>query len=348
MKIATYNINGVNGRINTLLKWLKEADPDIVCLQELKCEDRSFPIHKINGAGYDAVWHGQKSWNGVAVLSKKEIKELRNDLPGEDNEYTHSRYLEVFTYDTVIGCIYLPFGNPYPGPKYEYKKRWFSRLIEHAQTLMATGLPVMLVGDYNVMPTDLDTYKPEKYKNDALFRPEIRANYQTLLDQGWTDAIRTLHRDDAIYTYWDYLRKAYERNAGLRLDHFLLTADLAEKLKSGDVDKHVRGWEGASDHAPVWIELSANPLKMNAKAKTSTSRKGRGFLDSLPQDIQEIVLSGEKSKVPAGLKPMKATLVDEPFDEPGWIYEVKWDGYRALSYLQKRKYRDLFPEQSNI
>jgi len=333
MKIATYNINGINGRIDTLLKWLEEANPDIVCLQELKCEDRSFPFRKIEDAGYHTVWHGQKSWNGVAVLSKKEIKELRNDLPGEDNEYTHSRYLEVFTFDTVIGCIYLPFGNPYPGPKYEYKKRWFSRLIDHAQTLMSTGLPVMLIGDYNVMPTDLDTYKPEKYKNDALFRPEIRANYQTLLDQGWTDAIRALYPKDAIYTYWDYLRNAYDRNAGLRLDHFLLTADLAEKLKSGDVDKHVRGWDGASDHAPVWIELSAKPLKKNLKKAKKPTKKGNDFLEGLPQDVQEILLSGEKESMPSGLKPMKATLVDEPFDEPGWIYEIKWDGYRAISYV---------------
>ncbi|MGN7988697.1 DNA ligase D [Pedobacter sp. 22226] len=335
MKIATYNINGVNGRIETLLKWLKEADPDILCLQELKCEDKSFPIRKINDAGYHAKWHGQKAWNGVAVLSKKEIKELRNDLPGEDDEYTHSRYLEVFTYDTVIGCIYLPFGNPYPGPKYEFKKRWFSRLIDHAKTLIATGLPVMLVGDYNVMPTDLDTYKPEKYKNDALFRPEIRANYQSLLDQGWTDAIRTLYPTSAIYTYWDYLRKAYERNAGLRLDHFLLTADLAEKLKEGDVDKHVRGWEGASDHAPVWIELTDKPLKKNLKSQKTGSAKAKGFLDTLPPDIQDIVRSVEETTMPSGIKPMKATLVDEPFDEPGWLYEIKWDGYRAISYLKK-------------
>lgn len=337
MKIATYNINGVNGRVETLLKWLREANPDIVCLQELKSEDKSFPIRKINDAGYKAVWHGQKAWNGVAVLSKKEIRELRKDLPGEDTEFTHSRYLEVFTYDMVIGCIYLPFGNPFPGPKYEYKKRWFSRLIEHAQTLLATNLPVMLVGDYNVMPTELDTYKPEKYKNDALFRPEIRADYQMLLDQGWTDAIRILYPDSTIYTYWDYLRKAYERNAGLRLDHFLLTADLAGKLKTGGVDKHVRGWDSASDHAPVWIELASKPLKKNLNREKQATKKHKGFLSTLSADLQEFVLSGEKSERPSSLKPMKATLVDEPFDEPGWLYEIKWDGYRAISYLEKNE-----------
>ncbi|SDF94056.1 bifunctional non-homologous end joining protein LigD [Pedobacter terrae] len=337
MKIATYNINGINGRIDTLLRWLHEADPDIVCLQELKCEDRSFPVQKLKAAGYHSAWHGQKAWNGVAILSKKEIKEIRNDLPGEDSEFTHSRYLEVFTHDTVIGCIYVPFGNPYPGPKYEYKKRWFSRLVAHAATLMATGLPVMLIGDYNVMPTDLDTYKPEKYKNDALFRPEIRENYQSLLDQGWTDAIRTLHPSERIYTYWDYLRKAYDRNAGLRLDHFLLSADLAEKLKDGNVDKQVRGWEGASDHAPVLIELAAKALKKNTTVRKITSIRKNEDIDGLPQDILEIIGLAEKSAIPKGLKPMKATLVDEPFDEPGWIYEIKWDGYRAISYLQKGK-----------
>ncbi|WP_010603569.1 exodeoxyribonuclease III, partial [Pedobacter agri] len=210
MKIATYNINGINGRIETLLKWLKLSKPDVVCLQELKCEDKSFPISRITDAGYYAVWHGQKAWNGVAVLSRKEIKELKRDLPGKDKEFLHSRYLEVFTYETVIGCIYLPFGNPFPGPKFEYKKRWFSRLLGHAKTLMATGLPVMLVGDYNVMPTELDTYKPEKYKNDALFQPEIRSAYAALLEQGWTDAIRTLYPGERIYTYWDYLRKAWD------------------------------------------------------------------------------------------------------------------------------------------
>lgn len=337
MKIATYNINGINGRIETLLKWLKIARPDILCLQELKCEDKAFPMERIRDAGYHAVWHGQKAWNGVAVLSKKPIKELRRDLPGEDPEYTHSRYLEVFTYEMVIGCVYLPYGNPFPGPKFEYKKRWFSRLIDHAQTLKTTGLPVMLIGDYNVMPTELDTYKPEKYKNDALFQPEIRSNYQRLLDQGWTDAIRTLYPKDAIYTYWDYLRKAYDRNAGLRLDHFLLSGDLAGKLKSGNVDKQVRGWEGASDHAPVWIELTKKTLNksLGKKAKKTTSDELSRL--NLSKAALDIITSAEKAEMPKGIKPMKATLVDEPFDQPGWIYEVKWDGYRAISYIHQNQ-----------
>lgn len=338
MKVATYNINGINGRIETLLKWLELAQPDILCLQELKCEDKSFPIDRINEAGYNAVWHGQKAWNGVAVLSKKDIRELRRDLPGEDSEFTHSRYLEVFTFDTVIGCIYLPYGNPFPGPKYEYKKRWFGRLINHAKTLMATGLPVMLIGDYNVMPTELDTYKPEKYKNDALFQPEIRKAYADLLDQGWTDAIRTLNPNEPIYTYWDYLRKAYDRNAGLRLDHFLLGSDLAEKLKAGSVDKGVRGWEGASDHAPVWIELAAKPLKKNntRKLKAGNLEKAKSRI-IISESVREIMSTAEEGDMPTGVKVMKATLVDQPFDEPGWIYEVKWDGYRAISYLKENE-----------
>ena len=172
MKIATYNINGINGRLEILLRWLKEADPDIVCLQELKAETRNFPVQAIKEAGYHAIWHGQKSWNGVAILSKSEIRELRTDLPGEDTAYTHSRYIEAFIGGIVIGCIYLPNGNPWPGPKFDYKLRWFERLAGHAKDLVDRELPVILIGDYNVMPTEIDTYKPEKYVNNALFRPE--------------------------------------------------------------------------------------------------------------------------------------------------------------------------------
>jgi exodeoxyribonuclease III len=221
MKIATYNINGINGRLEILLRWLKEANPDIVCLQELKSENHRFPELALKGAGYNAIWQGQKSWNGVAILAKPEIKELRNELPGDD-EFTHSRYIEAFIDGILIGCIYLPNGNPWPGPKFAYKLRWFKRLADHAKDLVKRDLPVILIGDYNVMPAELDTYKPEKYFNNALFRPEMRAAYKNLVDQGWTDAIRCLHPDERIYTFWDYLRDAYGRNAGLRLDHFLL------------------------------------------------------------------------------------------------------------------------------
>jgi exodeoxyribonuclease III len=256
MKIATYNINGINGRLEILLRWLKEANPDIVCLQELKCEDSKFPKLQLAAAGYSAIWQGQKSWNGVAILAKSEIRELQQDLPGEDDQFTHSRYVEGFIDDIVIGCIYLPNGNPWPGPKFDYKLRWFERLQQHAQNLVDRPLPVILIGDYNVIPTDLDTYKSEKYINNALFRLESKMAFKQLVEQGWTDAIRKLYPNEKIYTFWDYLRNAYQRDAGLRLDHFLLNPAIEGRLVNACVDKHVRGWQGASDHAPVWIELN--------------------------------------------------------------------------------------------
>jgi exodeoxyribonuclease III len=255
MKIATYNINGINGRIDNLIRWLKESSPDIVCLQELKCSQSDFPEKTLRAAGYHAIWQGQKSWNGAAILSKFEIKELRKGLDGEEED-THSRYIEAFIEGMVIGCIYLPNGNPAPGPKFDYKLRWFDRLNAHAKRLLSYDLPVMLVGDYNVMPTDLDTYKPEKYLANALFMPETKKAYQKLLEQGWLDALRTLYPGQRIYTFWDYLHNAYGRDAGLRLDHFLLNEKLKDRLIAGGVYKEVRGWPHSSDHAPAWIELA--------------------------------------------------------------------------------------------
>lgn len=257
MKIATYNVNGVNGRLNVLLKWLGEAKPDVVCLQELKAPQEKFPLFEIQQAGYNALWHGQKQWNGVALLTREglEIKEIGRALPG-DPEDVQSRYLEAMVSDMLIACLYLPNGNPAPGPKYDYKLKWFQRLTDRAQQLLDFKIPVALIGDFNVMPTELDVYKPERWVNDALFRPETRAAFHNLVAQGWTDAIRTLYPNEVIYTFWDYFRNAYGRNAGLRIDHFLLSPQLAPKLKSGGVDKHVRGWEKTSDHAPVWIELA--------------------------------------------------------------------------------------------
>ena len=255
MKIASYNVNGINGRLTVLLKWLKESKPDIVCLQELKTTFEKFPLKAINDAGYSAIWHGQKSWNGVAILSKgADIHETRRVLPG-DPEDQHSRYIEAVVNDIIIGCIYLPNGNPYPGPKFDYKLKWYRRLTSHAKKLMTEKLPVALIGDFNVMPTEKDVYKPEKYLNDALFRKETRMAFKKLLDQGWTDAFRKLYPKETIYTFWDYFRNAYARNAGLRIDHFLLSPRLTKKLKKAGVDKHVRVWEKTSDHAPVWIEL---------------------------------------------------------------------------------------------
>lgn len=256
MKIATYNVNGVNGRLPVLLRWLEEEGPDVVCLQELKAPQEKFPIKEINEAGYKAVWKGQKSWNGVAVLSKQNMPEVRTDVLEGDDADQQSRYLEVKVGDLIIVCIYLPNGNPYPGPKFEYKLQWFERLQARAEMLISSEKPVVIVGDFNVMPTEKDVYKPEKWVNDALFRKEVRAAFFDLLNQGWTDAIRNLHPDETIYTFWDYFRNAFERNAGLRIDHFLLSPELVSKLQNAAVDKHVRGWDKSSDHAPVWINLN--------------------------------------------------------------------------------------------
>ncbi|HEU0136379.1 MAG TPA: exodeoxyribonuclease III [Flavobacterium sp.] len=256
MKIATYNVNGVNGRLAVLLRWLEAAKPDIVCLQELKAPNEKFPIDAIRDAGYNAVWHGQKSWNGVAILARNmEIQEVCRVLPG-DPEDEQSRYLEALVGGILICCLYLPNGNPSPGPKFDYKMKWFERLTARAATLLTFDTPVIMIGDYNVMPTELDVYKPERWVKDALFRPEVREAFRNLVAQGWTDAIRTLYPGEVIYTFFDYFRNAYERNAGLRIDHFLLSPGLDRRLLAGGVDREVRGWEKTSDHAPVWITLA--------------------------------------------------------------------------------------------
>jgi exodeoxyribonuclease-3 len=256
VKVATYNVNGVNGRLPVLLRWLTEEQPDIAVLQELKAPQGKFPEAAIRELGYDVIWHGQKSWNGVAMLSRVgEIHETRRGLPG-DPDPTQSRYIEAAVNGVLIAGLYLPNGNPRPGPKFDYKVAWFERLIEHAADLLATGAPVVLAGDFNVMPTERDVYKPERWLDDALFAPEIRAAYFRLLEQGWTDALRTIHSDETIYTFWDYFRNAYGRNAGLRIDHLLLSPSIADQLVDAQVDRHVRGWEKSSDHAPTWIELA--------------------------------------------------------------------------------------------
>jgi exodeoxyribonuclease-3 len=255
MKIATYNVNGVNGHLAVLLRWLQHTRPDVVCLQELKAPQEKFPEQAIRAAGYGFIWHGQKSYNGVAILAHgRDPIETRRGLPG-DPEDLHSRYIEARVGDLVIGCLYLPNGNPAPGPKFDYKLSWFERVTRHAAELVSQPSPVVLAGDYNVIPTELDAYKPERWVDDALFRPETRAAYQRLLDQGWTDALRTLHPDKTIYTFWDYFRNAYGRDAGLRIDHLLLNPVLAPRLRAAGVDREVRGWEKTSDHAPTWIEI---------------------------------------------------------------------------------------------
>lgn len=255
MKIATYNVNGINGRLPVLLRWLDEARPDVVCLQELKAPQDKFPIEAIQNAGYHAVWHGQPRWNGVAVLSRTEIEEIGRVLPGDASD-EQSRYLEVMVQKVVMVCLYLPNGNPAPGPKFDYKLQWFERFNKRAARLLEFKTPVVLLGDFNVIPTENDVYKPERWVHDALFRTETRNAFETLLNQGWTDALRHLHPTDTIYTFWDYFRQAYQRNAGMRIDHFLLSPELLPRLKAVGVDKHVRGWEKSSDHAPVWMELS--------------------------------------------------------------------------------------------
>ena len=255
MKIATYNVNSINARLPVLLRWLTETSPDIVCLQELKAPDEKFPEQALKDAGYNAIWHGQKSYNGVGILAKNaEIKELRRGLPGDPDD-THSRYIEAMVNGIIVGCLYLPNGNPAPGQKFDYKLKWFERLQQHAAELLKQDVPVCLIGDYNVMPTEIDVYKPERWVDDALFRPETRQAFKTLIDQGWTDAIRKLYPTETIYTFFDYFRNAYGRNAGLRIDHFLLNPALAGKLKAAGVDRNVRGWEKTSDHCPVWMEL---------------------------------------------------------------------------------------------
>jgi exodeoxyribonuclease-3 len=255
MKIATYNVNGVNGRLPVLLHWLAQSQPQIACLQELKAPDEKFPIDAIRDAGYEAVWHGQKSWNGVAILARGEKPvESRRGLPGDPDD-SHSRYIEALVGGITVGCLYLPNGNPAPGPKFDYKLQWFRRLNEYAAGLLERGGPTVLAGDYNVIPTGQDAYKPERWLKDALFLPESRQAYRDLVAQGWTDALRTLHPDEKIYTFWDYFRNAFARNAGIRIDHLLLSPDLSPRLTTAGVDREVRALEKTSDHAPTWISL---------------------------------------------------------------------------------------------
>ena len=258
MKIATFNVNGITARLPKLLEWLNEARPDVACLQELKTSDETFPAAALKEAGYDAVWHGQKGFNGVAVLARGgDLVERRRGLPGDPDD-THSRYLEASAHGMVIASIYLPNGNPQPGPKFAYKLAWFERLIEHAASLRGCAQSVVLAGDYNVVPSDGigDIYSAKSWKNDALLQPESRDAYRRLLGQGWTDAIHRLHEGKPVYTYWDYFRKRFERDAGLRIDHLLLNEPAAARLQEAGVDKAVRARERPSDHAPTWVVLA--------------------------------------------------------------------------------------------
>ncbi|HEX2762833.1 MAG TPA: exodeoxyribonuclease III [Allosphingosinicella sp.] len=256
MRIATFNVNGVNGRLPLILEWLAGTKPDAVCLQELKSPDEKFPARAFEKAGYGAIWHGQMRWNGVAILGRDcEPVETRRGLP-DDPDPTHSRYIEAAVCGVLIGCLYAPNGNPQPGPKFDYKLAWNERFLAHAQELFGLSEPVVLAGDYNIIPTDEDVYKPERWLDDALMQPEPREQYRRLLGQGWVDSIRRLHPGERVYTFWDYWRNAWARNAGLRIDHLLLNPPAAKKLKRGGVDRDTRAKQGSSDHAPTWIELA--------------------------------------------------------------------------------------------
>lgn len=255
MKIATFNINNVNKRLPNLLAWLKRMRPDVVCLQELKAADNAFPRVAIEGVGYGAVWHGERSWNGVAILARDAEPVLtRRGLPGDPGD-RQSRYVEAAVRGLLIGCVYLPNGNPQPGPKFDYKLAWFRRLSAHARTLLAQCVPVILAGDFNVAPTPRDIYPSKSWDRNALVQPESRTAYARLVKQGWTDALRATHPDQQIFTFWDYMRQRYERDAGLRLDHILLSPTIAPRLLKAGVDRAERGKPNASDHAPVWVTL---------------------------------------------------------------------------------------------
>ncbi|NIJ33811.1 exodeoxyribonuclease III [Sphingomonas oligoaromativorans] len=256
MRIATFNVNGINARLPRLLEWLEEAKPDVACLQELKAEGDKFPQSAIEDAGYGVVWHGQKGFNGVAVLARGQLPaERRRGLPG-DPEDVQSRYIEAEVDGVVVASIYLPNGNPQPGPKFDYKLDWMRRLQIHARELLAEERPVVLAGDYNVIPTDLDTFSVSAMASDALMQPESRAAFRSLIHQGWTDAIRARHPEPArMYSFWDYQAGAWARDAGFRIDHLLLSPQAADRLVDANIDKHVRGREKASDHAPAWVEL---------------------------------------------------------------------------------------------
>ncbi|GLK80104.1 exodeoxyribonuclease III [Methylopila turkensis] len=274
MKHATFNVNGINGRLSVLLDWLEEARPDVVCLQELKAPQHKFPEAAIRDAGYGAVWLGQARWNGVAILAQDaDPIETRHGLPGLKDD--QSRYIEAAVNGVLIGCLYLPNSNPAPGPRFDYKLDWFDRLDRHAAELIRADLPVALIGDFNVMPCELDVYKPERWVDDALYRPEARDAFHRLVAQGWTDAICKLHPDERIYTFWDYFRNAWGRNAGLRIDHLLLSPSLAARLESAGVDREARGREKASDHAPAWVEISdAAPDRATGRPAAGRSRNG--------------------------------------------------------------------------
>jgi exodeoxyribonuclease III len=358
MKIGTFNINNVNKRLPNLLRWLKAAKPDVACLQELKAPDREFPKAAIEKAGYGAVWRGQKTWNGVAILARgcEPILTL-NELPGDPAD-DQSRYIEAAVGGVLVASLYGPNGNPQPGPKFAYKLAWMKRLVAHAAELYATGLPVVLAGDYNVVPTDRDIYPTKSYAKDALLQPQPRALFQKLLDQGWIDAVRALHPDEPIYTFWDYMRNRWPRDAGLRIDHLLLSAAAAKRLVSAGVDREVRGKDGASDHAPTWVVLKEAPKsKLTTKTSTAPKRLAKpGARKALPKPEDRhplLVIDGDsfahrsyhalpKTILRRGRKPAGAILGFANMllrlyrEERPRAILVAWDTYEVATYRHEK------------
>ncbi|MBO9882515.1 exodeoxyribonuclease III [Xanthomonas sp. D-109] len=276
LKIATYNVNGIRSRLPQLLQWLQREAPDVVGLQELKSVDTAFPLAELHAAGYGAVWMGQSGWNGVALLARGcDPVESRRGLPGDPRD-TQSRYIEAMAHGVLVGCLYLPNGNPRPGPKFDYKLDWFARLQRHARHLVALPHPVALIGDFNVVPTDADIYNPASWRRDALLQPESRQAYAELLAQGWTDSLRQVHGERRIYTFWDYFRQHWQRDAGLRIDHLLLNPPLVARLREAGVDRWVRDLPHASDHAPTWVTLGASPARGAAKSSAKPRRSVDG------------------------------------------------------------------------
>ena len=302
MKIATYNINDVNKRIANLLDWLKSVRPDVACLQELKATDLEFPVAAIEKAGYGAVWRGQKSWNGVAILARGcEPVITHSTLPGDDSD-KQSRYIEAAVNGVLIGTLYAPNGNPQPGPKFKFKLAWMKRLLAHADELYVLDAPVVLAGDYNVVPTDADIYPSKSYAKNALVQPAPRALFRRILDQGWVDAIRTMHPDAHMYTFWDYMRNRWQRDAGLRIDHLLLNPKAAQRLVDVGVDRDVRGIENASDHAPAWIMLRDTPApprsSRRSAEKAAQKERRRTARRAMPLARQPLlVIDGDFSRI---------------------------------------------------
>jgi exodeoxyribonuclease III len=326
MKIASFNINNINRRLTNLLDWLRESAPDIVCLQELKAADTEFPAEAIRQAGYHAVYRGERSLNGVAILARWAPVVTRTDLPGDDSD-RQCRYLEAAVNGVLVASIYAPNGNPQPGPKFDYKLAWLKRLNAHAAELYATGAPVVLAGDYNVVPTDLDIYPTKSWDYNALLQPESRAAYQRLLAEGWTDSVRALHPKEPMYAFWDYKWKRWERDGGLRLDHILLSSALRERLHSAGVDRETRGMEGASDHAPVWVNIQDEPDRRRAPLRQAMGERVASTATASPKKLRSTHRTGDgtarKGRAVSAHKPARS-------DRP--VLVIDGDSFAHRSY----------------